>query len=106
MAQTIDINEAAKVVQEAEHAALKSTKALTDRFLADLAEVEATLPERLSMDASKIINEIRGNLSYVRSTTLPQALYRFEPDSVPVMTPAPLYVAPSPPAPEGNGNAE
>lgn len=89
MAKTIDINEAAQIVMDAEITALNSTKALLDKFITDLADIEATLPATLSISASGIINEVRNNLSYVRSTSLPQAIYRYEPDTVPAMAPMP-----------------
>ena len=103
---TIDINEAAEVVMNAEAAALKGTKVALEAFLETLSEIEKTLPSSLPIDASRVINEVRGNLSYTRSTTLPQALNRYEPAVVPTM-PA-MYApgtVPVTPMPEVTGNA-
>ncbi len=105
MATTIDINEAAEVVMNAEAAALKALKGLLDQFADDVAEVEKTLPSSLTIDASRVINEIRGNLNSTRNTSLPQALNRYEPAVVPIM-PA-MYApgtGPMPPMPEVTGN--
>ncbi|MES3097276.1 hypothetical protein [Sphingomonas aerolata] len=82
---TIDINDAAEVVMNAEAAALKALKAKLDQLADDLAEIEKTLPSSLTIDASRVINEVRGNLTYTRNTSLPQALNRYEPAVVPVM---------------------
>ncbi len=105
MATTIDINEAAEVVMNAEAAALKALKGLLDKFADDVTEIEKTLPSSLTIDASRVINEVRGNLTYTRNTSLPQALNRYEPAMVPIM-PA-MYApgtGPMPPMPEVTGN--
>lgn len=87
MAKTIDINEAAEVVMNAEATALKALKVKLDQLADDLAEIEKTLPSSLTIDASRVINEVRGNLTYTRTSSLPQALSRYEPAAVPVMKP-------------------
>ena len=105
MATTIDINEAAEVVMNAEAAALKALKGLLDKFADDVTEIEKTLPSSLTIDASRVINEIRGNLTYTRNTSLPQALSRYEPAVVPTM-PA-MYApgtGPMPPLPVSTDN--
>jgi len=105
MVTTIDINEAAEVVMNVEAAALKAVKALLDKLADDVAEVEKTLPSSLTIDASRVINEIRGNLTYTRNTSLPQALSRYEPAFVPTM-PA-MYApgtGPMPPLPVSTDN--
>lgn len=105
MATTIDINEAAKIVKNAEAAALKALKVKLDQLADDLSEIEKTLPSSLTIDASRVISEVRGNLTYTRNTSLPQALNRYEPAAVPIM-PA-MYTpgtGPMPPMPEGTGN--
>jgi len=105
MATTIDINEAAEVVMNAEASALKALKGLLDKFADDVTAIEKTLPSSLTIDASRVINEVRGNLTYTRNTSLPQALNRYEPAVVPTM-PA-MYApgtGPMPPMPEVTGN--
>lgn len=106
MATTIDINEAAEVVMNAEAAALKALKGLLDQLADDLLEIEKTLPSSLTIDASRVISEVRGNLNYTRNTSLPQALNRYEPAVVPTM-PA-VYApgtGPMPPLPVSSDNA-
>lgn len=88
MATTININDAAEAVKTNEFAALKALKAKLDQFLTDLAEIEQTLPTSLQIDASRIVNEIRSNLAYVRDASLPQAMYRYEPATMPALVPA------------------
>ncbi len=106
MATTIDINEAAEVVMNAEAAALKALKGLLDQLADDLLEIEKTLPSSLTIDASRVISEVRGNLNYTRNTSLPQALSRYEPAVVPTM---PAVYAPGtgplPPLPVSTDNA-
>lgn len=105
MATTIDINDAAEVVMNVEAAALKALKGLLDQLADDVAEVEKTLPSSLTIDASRVINEIRGNLNYTRNTSLPQALNRYEPAVMPTM-PA-MYApgtGPMPPLPVSTDN--
>jgi len=105
MATTIDINEAAEVVMNAEAAALKALKYLLDQFADNVTELKKTLPSSLKIDASRVINEVLGNLTYTRNTSLPQALNRYEPAVVPIM-PA-MYASgtgPMPPMPEVTGN--
>ncbi len=87
MAETIDINTAAALINAAEEHALRTTKVLLDTLVADLEALEATLPTTMPTDAARVINDVKGTLGYVRSATLPQALYRFEPILTSMMPP-------------------
>lgn len=103
--KAIDINEAAEVVMNAEAAALKALRVKLDQLADDLSEIERTLPSSLTIDASRVISEVRGNLTYTRNTSLPQALSRYEPAVVPIM-PA-MYApgtGPMPPLPVSTDN--
>lgn len=98
MAETIDINTAAALINAAEEHALRTTKTLLDTLVADLEALEATLPTAMPTDAARVINDVKGALGYVRSATLPQALYRFDP--IPVsMTPPSVATYDAPVAP-------
>jgi hypothetical protein len=87
MVDTININDAADLINEAEHAALKTIKSLIEQLFADLAAVEETLPKALPMGAARVIADTRANLSYVRTSTLPEALNRYEPSASQMLAP-------------------
>ena len=90
----MNINDAAEIVMEAEEAALKSILTLVNACVDGLAEVKETLPTSLALDASRIIGEVLNNLSYVRTSSLPMAIRKYDPAAVPTMTPE--YVPPAP----------
>lgn len=97
MATTININDAAAVVRDAEHCALKSLASLIEQFVTDLDAILETLPTELAMDASRLVNDAKSNVAYIRTSSLPQALFRYEPNIVPAAAMAPTY--PLPPLP-------
>ncbi|SEM40394.1 hypothetical protein SAMN05192583_0066 [Sphingomonas gellani] len=94
MAKTIDINEAATVVKESEKAALKAVQDKISQFDADLAEIESTLAADLPLDAQRIINSIRNNLSSARYE-LPQLMSRYTPATTINYNPMPTPVTDS-----------
>jgi hypothetical protein len=77
MANTININDAAQVVMDAETAALSAIKTILDEADAKLGEVEASLPSTLTLDACRILNEVRSSFAYRRNSDIPTILNRY-----------------------------
>lgn len=90
MSETMDINAAAEVVMEAEKLALENMRDMVEAFMSELAAVEATLPTTLALDASRVVSELRNNMSYVRSSSLPMALAKYSVASPANVPPAPI----------------
>lgn len=96
-----NINEAAEVVMTAEKNALINLLTALETLEASLAEIDATLPQSFSMDARRMVGEIRSTMAYRRSSEIPQLLNKYE---APSPLPAPS-LAGSVAMPEYNPNA-
>lgn len=92
MEPNIDINEAAAVITDAEKAALTSTATALTALVTELDAIAATLPDAIMLDAKRIINSVKGDLSYRISTELPVALSKYDSNAkVPSMMVPPPY---------------
>jgi hypothetical protein len=103
--KTNNVQDAASVVLDVEVQALKAILEAINVFDAALVSVQDTLPNNLTLDAARMISELRSQHGYRRLNELPAILNRYEPAMVPVM-PA-MYApgtGPMPPMPEVTGN--
>ncbi len=92
MESNIDINEAAAVITDAEKAALTATASVLAALVTELDAIAATLPDAILLDAKRIINSVKGDLSYRISTELPLALSKYDPNAnLPSMMVPPPY---------------
>ena len=83
---TMNINEAAQIIMTGEGEALVALKEALDACDAALGEIEATLPTNLTLDARRIISEVRGTMSYRRMSELPAIIARYvTPTPVPLV---------------------
>jgi hypothetical protein len=89
-----NINEAAEVVMNAEKTALSNLVTAIDTFEASLIEIDSTLPQSFSMDARRMITDIRSTLSYKRTSELPSLIARYEPATQQPL-PAPVVYDPN-----------
>jgi phage-related tail fiber protein len=74
----ININDAAEVVKTAEHDALVAVKAAMDTLEESFDAISATLPVALTMDACRIMSDVRSYISYKRSAEIPVLLTKYE----------------------------
>jgi hypothetical protein len=85
---TPTVNDAAKVVIDTEVSALTAISDALTVFDNALVAVQQTLPNGLTLDAARIINELRSQHGYRRVTELPALLGRYaqsDTPSIPVM---------------------
>lgn len=81
MEPNIDINEAAAVITDAEKVALTATATALAALVTELDAIAATLPDTITLDAKRIINSVKGDLSYRISSELPLALSKYDPNA-------------------------
>lgn len=92
MEPNIDINEAAAIITDGEKAALTATASALTALVKELDAIAATLPDAITLDAKRIINSVKGDLSYRISSELPLALSKYDPNAnVPSMMVPPPY---------------
>ncbi len=81
MEPNIDINEAAAIITDGEKAALTATARALTAMVKELDAIAATLPDAITLDAKRIINSVKGDLSYRISSELPLALSKYDPNA-------------------------
>jgi hypothetical protein len=73
------MTEAENVVMDAEKEALNLLLEATETYNAALVSIGAGLPSKLTLDAGRILWEIRNTLDYRRLTELPAAILKYKP---------------------------
>lgn len=90
METTIDINEAAAVIIDADKAALSAFLEQLTALSEGIDNLLATLPESISLESKRILTGVKGDIAYRISSELPMALAKYDPTAnVP-----PAYVPP------------
>lgn len=79
-----NVNDAASIVLASELKALVALAKALNVFDVSLAAIQDVLPSNLTLDAARIINEMRSQHSYRQSTELPALLSRYTSAVTPV----------------------
>ncbi len=87
---------AAVMLNEAELSALDALQALLDEFDGKLGDIVAMLPQVTLSPAKRMVQELRGQMTYRRTGEVPNAINMLRPPEQPAMA-APLPL-PAPPA--------